>query len=415
MLDLVRLYLKAGDGGPGRVAFYRNRHVLKGGPVGGDGGAGGDVIIRVDDKLNTLQHFSGKKKFIAGDGQRGGKARQMGKKGDSIELTVPPGTLVWLYQENQVSQFRRERVGMRQLLRRDDLPREKYFVEKETNSPPPREPDEIDADERPFFRDFLHARQDGKQAEYQPLVPGQLTKIALLDEKCPKIVICQGGFGGRGNDTFKSSWNTTPMEAEYGTWGEQKMVFLELKLLANVGLVGLPNAGKSTMLSALTKARPKVADYPFTTLEPFLGVLNYPDERSLVMADIPGLIEGASAGKGLGFDFLRHLDNCKELVFVLSLPDDVIYDPELTDAQKAARLRAQYQVLWGELQDYSEHLVTKNCLFVVNKIDLYSPELRQAISQEFASEAAGLVLVSAATGEGMDSFKKRLWQAFAQD
>ena len=133
MLDLVRLYLKAGDGGNGRVAFWRNRHVLKGGPVGGDGGDGGDIVIRVDENLNTLQHFSGQKKIIASDGMRGGKARQVGKDGESVEIKVPVGTVVWLYRENQVSQLRRERYGMKSVLRRDDLPREKYWVEKESH------------------------------------------------------------------------------------------------------------------------------------------------------------------------------------------------------------------------------------------------------------------------------------------
>ncbi|MBQ6449821.1 50S ribosome-binding GTPase [bacterium] len=412
MLDLVRLFLKAGDGGHGRVAFYRNRRVLKGGPVGGDGGDGGDIIIELDTRLNTLQHFSGKKKFIAGDGLRGGKARQVGKNGQDVVITVPSGTVIWLYQENNVSKLRRERVGVRRLLARDDLPREKYFVEKETNPPPLREPDNINSDERPFFRDYLHDRLDDDQAEFLPLPPGKLVRLAMIDGKLPRVVICQGGFGGRGNDAFKSSRNTTPLEAEYGTWGEQKMIFLELKLLANIGLVGLPNAGKSTLLAHLTKARPKVADYPFTTLEPFLGVLNYPDERSLVIADIPGLIEGASEGKGLGFDFLRHLDNCRELIFVLSLSGEQVF-AKASDQHKAHWLREQLEVLLGELSDYSEHLAKKNCLFVINKIDLYSSTLIAAIKDEFAAEESGLVLVSAATGDGLAELKKRLWQTFA--
>lgn len=408
MLDLVRLYLKAGDGGNGRVAFWRNRHVLKGGPVGGDGGDGGDIVIEMDKKLNTLQHFSGKKKYIAGDGVRGGKARQVGKSGESVIISVPAGTVVWLYSENEVSRQRREQVGMRALLARDSLPREKYYVEKETNPAPVREPDEIDADERPFFRDFLHERLETDESEYLPLSPGKLSRIAVIDDQCPRVVVCQGGFGGRGNDAFKSSRNTTPMEAEYGTWGEQKMIFLELKLLANVGLVGLPNAGKSTLLSHLTKARPKVADYPFTTLEPFLGVLNYLDGRSLVMADIPGLIEGASEGKGLGFDFLRHLDNCKELVYVLSLSSEQLSDADLSDRQKAQLLRQQLTVLTGELGDYNQRLADKRKLIVINKIDLYSSALLEAIRQEWREEMP--LLISAATGEGLDELKQALWR-----
>ncbi|MBQ6436439.1 50S ribosome-binding GTPase [bacterium] len=412
MLDLVRLYLKAGDGGNGRVAFWRNRHVLKGGPVGGDGGDGGDIVIRVDENLNTLQHFSGQKKIIASDGMRGGKARQVGKDGESVEIKVPVGTVVWLYRENQVSQLRRERYGMKSVLRRDDLPREKYWVEKETNNPPPREIDAIDGDERPNFRDFLHARSDDEEAEFLPVEEGKIAKIAILDEKTPGVIICQGGFGGRGNDAFKSASNTTPMEAEYGTWGEQKIVFLELKLLANVGLVGLPNAGKSTLLSRLTKARPRVADYPFTTLEPHLGVVNLSGERSLVMADIPGLIEGASEGKGLGFDFLRHLDNCRELIYMLSLPGETIYQPDLTVEQKADELVQQYRVLKGELGDYNDKLGQKKHLLVINKEDLYTEELKAAIMRAFADEEEQLVMISAATGQGLDELREKMWQYF---
>lgn len=415
MLDLVRLYLKAGDGGNGRVAFYRNRHVLKGGPVGGDGGDGGDIIIRLDPNLNTLQHFSGKKKFIAGDGERGGKARQMGKKGDSVELLVPPGTLVWLYQENQISAWRRSQHGVRTLARHDECEREKYWVEKETNPAPEREHDDIDDSERPRFADFLHARRDDDEAEYAPLTEGQLSKLAIVDEKRPEVIICQGGFGGRGNDTFKSASNTTPMEAEYGTWGEQKMVFLELKLLANIGLVGFPNAGKSTLISVLTKAKPKIADYPFTTLQPHLGVLDYGDGRSLVLADIPGLIDGASTGKGLGFEFLRHLDNCKALVMMLSLKSEQIFDKELDTAQKAHLLREQLDTLLSELGDYSDQLAKKKCLLVVNKIDLYPQELIEAIRNEFSAEADGLVLISAATGVGLAELKDKFWRAFADE
>ncbi len=410
MLDLVRLYLKAGDGGNGRVAFWRNRHVLKGGPVGGDGGDGGDIIIQLDTRLNTLQHFSGKKKFVAGDGERGGKARQAGRRGESVTISVPAGTQVWLYAENKVSQWRREQVGIRKTIARDSLAREKYYVEKETNAPPAREPDSIDAAARPYFRDYLHARLDQEDSEYLPLEEGKISDLITIDEKCPKVVLCQGGFGGRGNDTFKSSRNTTPLEAEYGTWGEAKMVFLELKLLANVGLVGLPNAGKSTLLSHLTKARPKVADYPFTTLEPFLGVLNYPDERSLVIADIPGLIEGASEGKGLGFDFLRHLVNCKTLVYVLSLNSEQIGDENLSDRQKIDLLKEQLKMLAGELGDYSTSLARKKQLVVINKSDLYTPEFKEAICQEWGDQTP--LLISAATGDGLDKLREAMWQTF---
>ncbi|MBQ6437916.1 50S ribosome-binding GTPase [bacterium] len=409
MLDLVRLYLQAGDGGHGRVAFFRNRHVLKGGPMGGNGGNGGNIVLKCSKQVNTLQHFSGRKQYIAGDGERGGKRREFGSQGESVELVVPPGTVVWLYDENQISRARREKYGIHGLMYRDDVLREKYFVDKETNNPPVREADDVEMDKRPQFADFLHARVENPEAEFLPLQAGKLTKLVVLARDGEQVTICQGGFGGRGNESFKSSSHTTPMEAEYGTFGERKVVFLELQLLANVGLVGLPNAGKSTIITQLTGARPKIANYPFTTMEANLGVLNGPEGKSLVLADIPGLIEGASEGKGLGFDFLRHVNNCQKLVYVLALAESELFEQQLSGDALVERLAKQWQTLITEVNNYSEQIAKKSRLIVVNKCDLYSPELMGKIEQWARQTGESVIFISAATKRGLTELSQAMW------
>ena len=251
MIDYAKIYIKAGDGGDGKVGFRREKYISKGGPDGGDGGDGGSVYLVVNKDLNTLTPFQFKKKFEAERGQAGGKAKKHGKDGVDLIIEVAPGTSV--------------KIGSR-----------------------------------------------------------EFDMIRVEDKVC----VAHGGKGGLGNWQFRSSTNTTPMVAEKGTLGEEREVTLELKLLADVGLIGLPNAGKSTLLSVLTKARPKIANYPFTTLEPNLGVViigkgselehrKVPNLKALVLADIPGLIEGASRGKGLGHTFLRHVERCGLLVHVL--------------------------------------------------------------------------------------------------
>ncbi len=410
MLDLVRIYLKAGDGGNGKVAFFRNRSVLKGGPEGGNGGDGGNIVIEADDKLNTLQHFSGVKKILAGDGQMGGRAKQIGRKGQEEIIKVPLGTVVCLYSENQASWLRRNKYGLKKTLTREDVELERYFVEKETQAPPLRKKDEVDESARPKFEDFLHKTQEDGESEFAPLVEDKLTKIAVLKQNGEKLVLCQGGFGGKGNDAFKSPSKTTPMEAEYGTFGEQKMIFLELQLLANVGLVGLPNAGKSTLLSRLTKARPKIANYPFTTIEPNLGVMTLSGERSLVLADIPGLIEGAHEGKGLGYSFLRHVQNCKEIVYVVSLNEDEAFAENITNAQKAEILYQQYLLILNEIKDYREEILKKNAIIAINKSDLYMEDLKECLQESFRNKGLKTIFVSGVTGAGMEELKELIWK-----
>ncbi|MDO5561700.1 MAG: 50S ribosome-binding GTPase [bacterium] len=413
MLDLVRLYLKAGDGGNGRVSFFRNRRVLKGGPDGGNGGDGGDIWLEVDDKLNTLQHFSGVKRFTADSGVLGGRANQIGKKGENITLKVPTGTVVWLIDENKTSQTRRERYGLAKKLSRDEADLTKYYLEKEGSAAPVRELDDIDAQARPNFNAYRRAQEEGEAAVYQPIPDGKIVRLAQLNTSQEKLLLAQGGYGGRGNTAFKGPAKTTPLEAEYGSFGEQKLIFLELRLLANVGLVGLPNAGKSSLLARLTQAKPKIANYPFTTLEPNLGVLRLDGERSLVLADIPGLVEGASRGKGLGFTFLRHVQNSKILVFVLSLAEEEVFSTNLTNQEKADLLWQQYQQVRQELIDYNDELNQKTTVIAISKSDLYDQELRQEIEKRFQT-VKPIYFISSAAGEGLAEFTQVLWQKFSQ-
>ncbi len=411
MIDLVKLFLKAGDGGDGRVSFFRSGKILKGGPNGGRGGDGGNITIEVDENLNTLQHFSGKKIFLAQDGGFGGKFDKTGTNGADINLKVPRGTLIWLIEENGASWFRREKYGLQKKLKRDELVWKKYFLEKEQGSAPPREQDNlIGGDTSADFLSYLHQEIEDKESEFFPASKGKIVKIANLNKKTDKLILVQGGFGGRGNTSFKSSINTTPLEAEYGSFGEQKLVFLESRLLADIGLVGFPNVGKSSLLKKLTRAEPRVANYPFTTLEPNLGVLPLKKGLNLVLADIPGLIDGAHQGKGLGFSFLRHIQNTQFLVFVLSLNESEIFDYSKNNQIKAKDLYKQLEEIKKELSSYKKSLLDKKSLIIINKSDLYSQELKEEIKSSFLEKKEEVLLVSAITGEGLEELKKVLAQ-----
>ena len=221
-----------------------------------------------------------------------------------------------------------------------------------------------------------------------------------------KMCVVKGGIGGRGNDHFKSSVNQTPRYAEPGKPGQERTLRLELKLLANIGLVGFPNAGKSSLLAVLTKARPEVANYPFTTTSPNLGVmLDSSGTRNLVLADIPGLIEGAGSGRGLGHEFLRHIERCALLLYVLSIDDAVLFDEHATVAAKAKSVKKAFEILQKELGDYHPDLLKKPVVIGINKIDLYNEKLRKAIVKLFPTA----LLFSAATHEGVDALKRVLF------
>jgi len=286
MLDDVKIFVSSGAGGDGIVAFLREKFMPRGGPAGGDGGKGGDVIIKVNPRLNTLSPFQRGVHFKADSGKPGRAKNMSGASGKSIEIDVPPGTVIKDAETGQV---------IADLVRPDD-----------------------------------------------------------------RIIVAKGGRGGRGNQHFATSSNQSPRMAEKGAPGQEHWLILELKLIADVGLVGVPNAGKSTLLSVISNARPKIADYPFTTLEPNLGVMLY-DERDLVVADIPGLIEGAHMGVGLGHAFLRHVQRTRVLVHLLNGASE---DPI-----------ADYSQINSELALYDEKLAEKPQIVVFTKMDL--PEAQE--------------------------------------
>ncbi|OGV96985.1 hypothetical protein A2W24_02575 [Microgenomates group bacterium RBG_16_45_19] len=350
LIDVAEFEVRAGRGGVGAISFHRDRQVRKGGPDGGDGGQGGSIWLEADNNFNTLRFFSGKDRFEAKAGGRGLPRDKHGKNAEDLVIKVPVGTQVRI--KNQESRIK---------------------------------------------------------IEAQTAVKGE--ELADLHESGQRVRVAQGGKGGRGNAAFKSSLETTPKIAEPGTPGEVKRIKLELKLLADVGLIGLPNVGKSTLLSVLTKARPEIADYPFTTLSPNLGVMNmgYPHSRGvsafhpgggikpIVIADIPGLIEDAHRGKGLGTDFLRHIERCRVLVHVLAGNNE---QEIANDDFLAETLWKNYQTVRQELGQYSPKLLTKPEIVVVNKVDLLQ-DISNQLQAYFRAKGISLIAISAVTHEGL--------------
>ncbi|WP_059176759.1 GTPase ObgE [Thermodesulfovibrio aggregans] len=284
-VDYVKIYVKAGDGGRGCVSFRREKYVPRGGPDGGDGGKGGDVIIRASSELHTLIDHKYQKTYKAQRGQHGKGSNMKGKDGEDLVIKVPVGTVI-------------------------------------------------------------------KDADTEEI-------IADLDEEGKQVVVAKGGKGGLGNAHFATPTNQAPRYAQPGQKGEERWIILELKLLADVGLIGLPNAGKSTLISVISSARPKIADYPFTTLAPVLGVVKYGEYKSFVIADIPGLIEGAHKGAGLGHQFLRHVERTYMLLHLVDVSDFLESDP-VEDFEKIQR----------ELELYNQSLTQKPFAVVGTKIDI---------------------------------------------
>lgn len=288
-VDEAVIFVKGGDGGNGCVSFRREKYVPYGGPDGGDGGKGGDIIIHVSDKIDTLLDLTSRVKYIAGNGAHGKGSTKRGKDGNDLSINLPRGTVI-----------------------------------KDRES-------------------------------------GRILKD--MDTAGENLVIARGGRGGRGNKCFATSTNQVPRQAEKGRPGEERWLILELKLLADVGLIGMPNAGKSTLLSRISAARPKIADYPFTTIQPQLGIVEVEDYRRFVVADIPGLIEGAHRGVGLGDEFLRHIERTRLLVHLLDV------SPFATVAPAEA-----YFIVRNELKQYNPVLAEKAEVVVANKIDLLDSE-----------------------------------------
>ncbi len=330
-LDEVRILVKAGDGGNGCLAFRREKFVPHGGPSGGDGGRGGDVIMVASPHHNTLLHLRFNPEHKAERGRHGEGSDRKGRDGNSVEVAVPIGTVVF------------------------------------------------DAETNELLHDFT--------------VNGE------------RFIIAKGGRGGRGNARFATSTHQTPTEHEDGKPGEEKRLQLELKLLADVGLVGFPNAGKSTLISRISAARPKIADYPFTTLIPNLGVArvsaDLADPQTFVVADIPGLIEGAHLGHGLGIQFLRHVERTRLLVHLVDVSEATGRDPV-----------EDFDIVMGELKNFSDAMVEKPMIVVATKIDAAQDPARLAALKAHA-EKLGLPFrkISSVTGEGVDELKRAMWDA----
>ncbi len=324
-VDETVIYVTAGNGGSGIASFRREKHVPRGGPDGGDGGHGGNVVIKASRNKNTLLGLRLNQKFKAEDGQSGMSQKKNGRNGKPYLIEVPCGTILYDEATN-------EQIG------------------------------------------------------------------EVVDHN-QELVIARGGKRGLGNARFTSSVNQAPRQFTTGTEGEEKKVRLELKLLADVGLVGLPNAGKSTFLSSVSKANPKIADYPFTTLSPVLGVIQTSDYDSFTIADIPGIIENASQGSGLGIEFLKHIERTSIL---LHLVDISLYPHE--DPLK------NFNLIQNELSSYHPDLVKKPIFIVFTKIDSITPEIKEEVLKEFKDISLPYFFISSVSREGVDTLQHEIYE-----
>jgi len=333
LIDNVKVRIKSGNGGNGSVSFRREKYVPKGGPNGGDGGKGGNIIFESDNSINTLLDFRYRKIFHAQNGKPGMGGDKTGKDGEELIIKVPCGSVI-------------------------------------------------------------------KDIEY-----GEI--LADLTENHQKYVALKGGKGGRGNSHFATSTNQTPRTAEPGGKTGEKEVEIELKMIADVGLVGLPNAGKSTLISKISAAKPKIADYPFTTLQPNLGIVRYKDFQSFVVADIPGLIEGAHTGKGLGIRFLKHIERTKILAFLLDSTLIAYKDNKKED----------YNILVNELKGYDKKLLDKPRIIVFTKIDSLTDEQKKELNKVKFTKGKSkipILKISAVSGENLQKLTDELWHLLQQ-
>jgi GTP-binding protein len=333
-VDRVRIWARAGDGGDGACSFHREKFVPKGGPDGGDGGKGGDIVIKVNPHMNNLLHLRFKPHHSAGHGKGGRDTLKTGSGGKDCVIEVPQGTCIFKLETTE-----------------ENFERSADFDSKEL--------------------------------------------VIDLMNKDQSFVLCAGGRGGKGNHHFKSSVNQAPKKFQEGKPGEKGQFLLELKSIADVGLVGFPNAGKSSLLRVVSAARPKVAPYPFTTLEPMIGVIDLGEHRRMTMADIPGLVEGAHQGIGLGHDFLRHIERCRVLAFVLDMAGSEGRDP-LED----------YSLLRKEIKLYQEDLSKRPFFVIANKMDL--PEAEENLKNFKRRFKVPVISMSTETQEGKESLIQHL-------
>ncbi len=325
-IDYVKINCRSGAGGAGSMHFRREKYVPLGGPDGGDGGRGGNIILRGNAQLWTLLHLKYRKHVHAPNGTSGAAARRTGAQGEDVVLEVPIGTVAKL----------------------------------------------ADTDE----------------------------KIVEITEDKQEVILLPGGRGGLGNSHFKTPTQQAPRHAQPGEPGQEEWIVLELKILADVGLVGFPNAGKSTLLSVVSAAKPEIADYPFTTLVPNIGVVRYRDDLSFVMADIPGIIEGASQGKGLGLRFLRHIERNSILLFLIPASSE---DPA-----------GDYRILLNELTEYNPELLDKQRIIALSKCDLVPEGELPGLARQLPADVPQ-VRISSVTGMGIDEMKDLIWGALQGD
>ncbi|MCP5542233.1 MAG: GTPase ObgE [Akkermansiaceae bacterium] len=383
-VDKIKIHTKAGDGGEGCVSFRREKYVPKGGPDGGDGGKGGDILLEVDPHTDNLRSFFYTPKYRAERGHHGKGQRKTGKSGKDLVLKIPPGTLVFRADEPVPRGAGMEGDG-------DEEGPEWIEVreegdEWEIGEPEPTGPDAEDGSEDGEFSEELPSETEREGHEL----------LADLTRPGERFVLCRGGAGGLGNQNFATPTNRAPIENTPAEKGEFGWFYLELRQIADAGLVGFPNAGKSTLLRALSNAHPKVAAYPFTTLQPMIGVVEFAGFRRATVADIPGLIEGAHDNHGLGHEFLRHIMRCRLLIFVVDAAGVDNRDP-ISDLE----------ILRKEIKLYDEELAKRPWLIVANKVDLDTSELfLDALRHRFPGRE--ILPVSAERGDGLESLKARL-------
>lgn len=413
-VDEAELEIQSGSGGNGNVAFRREKYVPHGGPNGGDGGRGGDIVLVADTNVATLLDLKSANRIKAADGEPGGGSDKKGASGAPVEIRVPVGTLIYELETLEVPRVAtRERLGSYSG-DEPDVDDEAELGEgddalESTTGGRARGPRMIDLDaERAeaFDTDASDAEEsEGRRpiALEPALGPdGEPLPIADLTRAGDRIVIARGGRGGLGNARFKTSTRQAPDFATPGKPGQRKKIRLSLKLMADVGLVGFPNAGKSTLLRRISAARPRVANYPFTTLVPSLGVVERGEQR-IVVADIPGLIEGASEGAGLGHQFLRHVERTRVLIHLLDVQGLLM---------EGRNLVADYRAIRRELERYRPELLERHEIVVLSKCDLLNDPAQEAeLEAELARAGLEPLRISSATNRGIDRLLAATFEA----
>jgi GTP-binding protein len=403
-VDEIKIYASAGHGGKGCIAFHREAYIAKGGPSGGNGGRGGSVILQADHDLNNLIAQYYQPRLIAEAGEPGFGKGMDGHAGKDLIIKVPCGTLVWRLPSvpKPAGDF-------------EDEPSSSHFRLRTASPRQAAAPRDEDEDEKPVFKTSASKRPLIRSAsgglaqeidlsredagEFSASDTGKGELVADLTENGQQFVLCKGGRGGLGNRNFATAARQTPRFAQPGEPGEEGDFLFELRIMAEVGLVGYPNAGKSTLLTAISKARPKVAPYPFTTLHPQIGIVEYADWHRLTVCDVPGLIEGAHKNVGLGHAFLRHIERCKIIVLLLDMAG--------TDNRAPWD---DYQQLLKELELYDPALLEKSRLVVANKMDeaVAEKNLKQFKKK---IKKVSLLPISAAFDQGIEKFRKTIREA----